>query len=426
MSAIEEVIMSRRTTLLTTIAVLWCTGQTCASEEKTLDWPQWRGPNRDGVVEGVKAPEKWPEKLTEEWKVEVGEGIASPVVVEGKVYVFTRQKEHESLRCLDLATGKETWRSKPYPAPFTPHLAAAGFRKYPRSTPTVAEGRVFTLGVSGILSCLAARTGKLLWRKDHSKDYPPYGASTSPLVADGLCIVHLGGFKKSGLMAFDVKTGEVKWTYADGSTPPYGSPILVNLAGQRQVATFTSWNLLGISREGKRLWRVDAPFDGQERCITPVVYKDLLIFAEYKKPPRAIRLEKTASGLAAKDVWEAKGLSLYYSSPVLAGDHLYGFSTRKGTFFCVDARNGKVLWESGNRRVGNVSILNAGSALLFLTDRGQLVVVKPSAKAYEPIAEYQVSNNETHAHPVFLGDRILIKDATTLRLFRIGPPAGKK
>jgi outer membrane protein assembly factor BamB len=386
------------------------------------DWPQWRGPNRDGVVHGVKAPAQWPKALQAEWKVAVGEGIASPVVVGGHVYVFTRQQDAELVLCLDLKNGAEKWRSEPYPAPFKPHPAAAGFGKYPRSTPTVADGRVFTLGVSGILSCLDAGTGKRLWRKDFSKHYPIYGASTSPLVADGLCIVHVGdGAKWGGLTAFDVKTGDVKWFFADGSGPPYGSPILVDLAGERQVATFTSWNFLGVSAAtGKRLWRVDAPFDGQERCITPVLYKDLLIFAEYKKPPRAIRLGRSASGLTAKDVWTAKGLSLYYSSPVLAGDLLFGFSTRRGCFFCLDAPSGNTLWESDGRFVGNASILNAGSVLLFLTDRGQLIVVRPSARAYEPIAEYRVSDTSTHAHPVFLGDRILIKDATTLRSFRIG------
>jgi outer membrane protein assembly factor BamB len=418
--------MGKASCVLAAVALLVCVGRSFPGEGKIADWPQWRGPHRDGVVRAVRAPAKWPRALKEEWRVEVGEGIASPVVVGGNVFVFTRQKGAEVVLCLDLSSGEEKWRSKPYPAPFTPHPAAASFGKYPRSTPTLAAGKVYTLGVSGILSCLDARSGKLLWRKDHSRNYPPYGASTSPLVTDGLCIAHVGGPEKSALTAFDAATGAVKWTYADGSSPPYGSPILVSLAGERQVATFTSWNFLGVSAAtGKRLWRVEAPFDGQERCVTPVLYKDLLIFAEYKKPPRAIRLEKSASGIKAVDVWEAKGLSLYYSSPVLAGDLLLGFSTRKGSFFCVDAPSGKTLWESGGRVVGNASVVNAGGVILFLTDRGQLVVVKASARAYEPIAEYRVSDNETHTHPVFLGDRILIKDRSTLRSFRIGQKPGE-
>jgi outer membrane protein assembly factor BamB len=129
------------------------------------DWPQWRGPNRDGAVHGVTVPAKWPTSLTEEWKVEVGEGYSSPVVADGKVIVFARQKNDEVLLCFDLAGGKELWRSEPYPAPFKAGPAAPGDIK-PRATPTIAGGRVFTHGVGGIVSCLDASTGKLLWRKD--------------------------------------------------------------------------------------------------------------------------------------------------------------------------------------------------------------------------------------------------------------------
>jgi outer membrane protein assembly factor BamB len=401
------------------IAVVF--GLTLPRSALAQNWPQWRGPNRDGVARGVKVPARWPKSLTDEWKVEVGAGISSPIVADGRVFVLARQKDDEVVLALDLKTGHELWRSEPYPAPFQPHPAAALFGKYPRSTPTVSEGKIYALGVSGVLSCLDAKNGRMLWRHDFSKHYPAYGVSTSPLVADGLCVVHVGdGVKFSELRAFDTATGEVKWRYADSSGPPYGSPILVDLVGERQVATFTSWNFLGVSlTTGKRLWKVESPFDGQERCITPVRYKDLLIFAEYKKPPRAVRLENGASGITAKDAWKAEGVRLYYSSPVLVGDSLYGFSIRLGSFFCVDARTGKTLWENGSRQVGNASIVSAGDVVLFLTDRGELIVVKANPEAYEPIAEYQVSATETHAHPVFLGDRLLIKERTALRSFAI-------
>jgi outer membrane protein assembly factor BamB len=388
-----------------------------AAAALSQDWPQWRGPNRDGVAHGVQVPARWPRALTEEWKAEVGEGIASPVVAGGSVYVFARQAGDEVLRCLDLTGGKERWRSEPYPAPFEPHPAAALYGKSPRSTPAVAEGKVYTFGVSGILSCLDAGTGKVVWRKDFSRHYPAYGTSASPLVADGLCVVPVGdGVKQGELTALDARTGEPRWRYADGSGPAYGSPVLADLAGERQVVTFTSWNLLGLSAAtGKRLWRVEAPFDGQERCVTPLVAGDLIVFAEYKKPVRAVRLERGESGITAKDAWTAKGVTLYYNSPVAAGGRLFGFSARKGSFFCLDARSGDAVWESGNRSAGNASVLSAGGVVLFLTDRGQLTVVRAGAAAYEPVAEYRVSDAETHAHPVFLGDRILVKDRTTLR-----------
>jgi outer membrane protein assembly factor BamB len=392
----------------------------------SADWPQWRGPNRDGVAQGVKVPEKWPRVLKEEWKVEVGEGVSSPVVVGERVFVFTRQKDNEFVLCLDLATGKEVWRSEPYSAPYRWWPGEGNFSKGPRSTPTVAEGRVYTAGVSGVLSCLDAKSGKLLWRKE-SRERPPYGGPASPLVTDGLCIVHLGcGGKDDGLMALDAATGEVKWRVADGSCPGYGSPLLAELAGERQVVVLTSWNLRGVSlTTGKQLWGVK--LDGPEKNSTPVLYKDLLVFADYKERPRAFRLEKSDKGLTPKEVWKGDGPTPYMSSPVLEGDLLFGSSCRgRGCFFCLDVRSGKTLWESAEKQGdGYATVVNARSVLLFLTVRGRLVVVKPNGKEYEPIAEYTVSDRQTWAYPVFLGNRILIRDDLTLRSFRIESDSGK-
>jgi outer membrane protein assembly factor BamB len=391
------------------------------------DWPQWRGPNRDGVVHGVTVPRQWPKTLKEEWHVPVGEGYSSPVVVADKVYVFTRQKEDEVVLCLDLKSGKELWRSEPYPAPWKPGPGAPGDKRT-RSTPTVAAGRVFTLGASGILSCLDAATGKRLWRKE-SRQIPGYGASSSPLVHDGLCITYAGN---KGLTAFDVATGEVKWCHDEIIGPGYGSPILVDLLGERQVVTFSQGSFLGVrAATGKRLWGLHVPRFDLEQCLTPVLYKDLIIFAECGEPLRAIRLEKDDKGITPKEIWKAKGHTMHMSSPVLAGDWLFGFSSQKmGHLFCLDARTGQTLWQSEGRLGGNgagyASLLNAGSVWLALTNSGHLVVVKPSGTAYEPIAEYEVADRGTDAHPVFLGDRIVIKDDTTLRCFRIeaDPAAG--
>jgi RNA polymerase sigma factor (sigma-70 family) len=432
--------LKRATSLLVVVAILGAgaaaltqqvladkpTDQAVLAEEKVkkdtaeaaFEWPQWRGPNRDGVVYGVTVPAKWPKTLTEEWRAPIGEGVASPVVVGGKVYVFTRHKDDEAVSCLDLRTGKEIWRSEPYPAPYKPGPGEGTAEDRPRSTPALAGGRVFTLGMSGILSCLDTQTGKLLWRKDTKGGY--YGGS-SPLVVDGLCIAHLGdGAKAGGLTAFDVQTGEVKWCFSDGYTAMSGSPILMDLAGERQLVTYSAWNAAGVSAAtGKKLWGV-GPGGAGMPCTTPALYKDLLILADNMDSLRALRLEKGDKGITAKDIWKAKGLPLYYSSPVVAGEFVFGMSTRNGgCFFCLDANSGKTHWESEGRQGGYASILNAGGVLLILTDRGRLLIVKPSATAFERLAEYHVSDTMTEAHPVFLGDRILIKDISTLTSFRI-------
>jgi outer membrane protein assembly factor BamB len=397
-----------------------------AASGPARDWPQWRGPGRDGVVRGVTVPAKWPKTLKEEWRVEVGEGYSSPVVVGGRVYVFTRQKEDEVVWCLDVATGKEIWRSEPCPAPYKAGPGAPGDTKT-RATPAVADGRVFTLGVSEILSCLDARTGKLLWRKQ-SRGYPTYGASASPLVADGLCIAQVG---KGGLTAFDAATGNVRWCYDDViGGPGYGSPVLVEMAGERQVVTVTQNCYLGVSAAaGKLLWRLGVPRWDIQQCITPVVYKDLLIIADSGDPLRAIRLEKTERGITAREVWKAQAhTSNGYQtcSPILAGDWLLGFSGQKtGHLFCLDAQTGRTLWQSegrlGGDATGHASIVRAGGVWLALTSRGHLSVVKATGTSYEPMAEYRLAERGTDAYPVFLGDRLLIKDDTTLRCFRVKP-----
>ncbi len=296
----------------------------------SADWPQWRGLNRDAVAHGVTIPEKWPKSLAEEWKVQVGEGVSSPVVVGDSIYLLARQKaDEEVVVCLDLASGKETWRSA-YAAPYKLGGPAHGYEG-PRSTPAVADGRIFTFGISGILSCLDAKTGKALWRKDFVKQYPHgtapgWGTSASPLIDGDLCIIHVGGPDIGGLTAFNTRTGEAKWCY-DGDGPAYGSPILVDLAGERQVVTLTLNFFLGVSAAtGKLVWRLPCREIHSENCLTPILYKDLLIYAGRKESPRAIRLENGAAGITPKEIWKGDGPTLYMSTPILAGDFMFGFS----------------------------------------------------------------------------------------------------
>jgi outer membrane protein assembly factor BamB len=389
------------------------------------DWPQWRGPNRDGVVSGVTVPKTWPKTLKEEWKAPVGEGVASPVLVADRVYVLTRQRaDEEIVLCLDPADGKEVWRSA-HAAPYKLGGPARGYEG-PRSTPAIAGGRVFTFGISGILSCLDARTGDVLWRKEFGKQYggtaPGWGTSASPLVDGNLCIIHVGGPDKGALTAFDVETGDVKWRY-DGDGPAYGSPIVADRAGERQIVTLTLNYFLGVSAAtGKLLWKLPCREIHSENCLTPISYKDLLIYAGRNERSRAIRVDKTAKGVEAAEVWKGSGPTLYMSTPVLDGDFLFGASSRgRGGIFCLDARSGKTLWEYDAEGIGFTSILKAGSVLLFLTQNGRLVVARVNGTKYDPIAEYKVSDRRTMACPVFLGDRILIRDDMTLRCYRIEP-----
>lgn len=389
-----------------------------AQSARASDWPQWRGPNRDGAVKGFSAPASWPAQLKEQWKVTVGVGHASPLLVGGHVYVFARQGEEEVLLSLDAATGKELWRSA-HPIPYNMHQAARAHGKGPKSTPLYSQGRIYTFGISGVLSCHDARTGQVKWRKEFSKQYPNtsplYGTAMSPVVEAGLLIAHVGGPDKGALTAFDAGTGAVKWAY-DADGPAYSSPIVVNLVGVRQVVTFTQKELVGVgATSGKLLWKLPAKSSYDTNSVTPVVYKDMLIFSREDKGLSAIRLTKQGQDITAQEVWTNRENELYMSTPVLEGNLLFGMTARnKGQVFSIDADTGKTLWLSAGRMGENMALLNAGKVLLLLTNDAKLVVLPSGAKEYKPVAEYTVASSPTWAHPVVTGNRILVKDETTL------------
>ncbi len=210
----------------------------------------------------------------------------------------------------------------------------------------MSGGRLFTFGINGVLSCFDAKSGKLHWRKEFSKQYPNtsplYGTAMSPIVANGLCIVHVGGHDKGALTAFDVETGTVKWANAEDG-PAYSSPVLATLAGEPQLVTYTQSNVVGISATtGKLLWKMANKVPYDVNSVSPVVYKDLVIFSIYEKGVGAFRLSRQGARLVPQEVWRNAAYESYMNTPVLAGNRLVGFSyKKKGQFFCLDADTGK-------------------------------------------------------------------------------------
>ncbi len=350
----------------------------------------------------------------------MGVGHSSPVVADGKAYVFARRGEEETLLCLDLVTGKEIWKSS-QPIAYEMHPAAQGHGKGPKSTPVLKNGNVYTFGIAGILSCHDARTGKLKWRQNFSKLYPKssplYGTAMSPLVDSGLLIAHVGGHDKGALTAFDPETGAIKWSN-DMDGPAYGSPIVVTFAGVRQIVTIMQKEIAGVEIEtGKLLWRLPAKAQYDDNSVTIVAYKDLLILSRQEQGLAAVRLVKQGNEIKPQEVWQNTEHQLYLNSPVLQGNLLFGLSVRqKGQFFAIDADTGKTLWRSPGRMGENAAIVNLrGKVLLLLTNDANLIVLPVNAKEYAPTAHYTVADSPTWAHPVVIGNRILIKDETTLR-----------
>jgi outer membrane protein assembly factor BamB len=385
------------------------------------DWPQWRGPNRDGQVSGATIPSVWPKTLKQEWKINVGVGHSSPVLSNGKIYVFARQGEAEVLLCLDQATGNEIWRASKAVA-YNMHPAAQGHGKGPKSTPVVSNGTVCTFGISGVLSCYDARTGKQKWQREFSKQYPNtsplYGTAMSPLIDGDRLIAHIGGHDRGALTAFDLETGAVKWSN-DADGPAYASPILVKLGDMKQVVTFTQKELVGVdAATGKLLWKLPAKSEYDTNSVTAIAYKDTLIVAREGRGVSAIKFFTQAGGLAMspREIWNNKENELYMNTPVLDGSQLFGLSVRqKGQFFAIDADTGKTIWQSPGRMGENAAILNlGGKVLLLLTNDANLIVHPLSAKNYEPVAQYSVASSQTWAHPLVIGNRVLVKDESSL------------
>ncbi len=410
-----------------TLTVVWCAAcllLLAGSVSRAADWSQWRGPNRDGHVAGFTAPATWPSELKRLWKVEVGQGHSSPVVVGDRVFVFSRQEEEEVVRALALADGRTLWSGR-YPAPYEMNPSARSHGKGPKSTPLAAGGRVFTLGISGILSGWEAETGKRLWQHEFSKTFektsPLFGTATSPMIDREMVIAHVGGHNDGALTAFDPETGQVKWQW-DEDGPAYTSPIVATLDGTRQVITQSQSACVGVDpTDGSLLWSM--PFTTQYvmNIVTPVLSGDLVVFSGFKKGTAAYRLEKGEAKWLLTEVWRNPDFSMFMSSPVLTGKRLVGFAQdNRGQLFCLDVAAGKTIWSSDGRMGDNAALVVAGDTVLALTTNAELLAVDPAAEEFQPLARYKVAETPTYAHPVVLGGRILVKDKDALALWTLG------
>ncbi len=394
-----------------------------AATARPEDWPQWRGPHRDGSLSSTAAPAAWPERLKLRWKVTVGEGHASPILAGVRILIFTRQQGKEAVSSVDPATGKIVWQQS-YAAPYTMHPAAVWHGEGPKSTPLFSEGRLYTFGISGILTCWDAATGAVRWRNDFSKQYkatwPPFGTAMSPVADRGLLIAHVGGPGDGALTAFDAQTGDVKWRWT-GDGPAYASPIIADLGGVRQVVTETEKNLVSVATAtGQLLWKIPFTTDYVQNIPTPLLYRDLVIFSGLANGIFAVRAAANDGKWSTQTVWRNDKVALYMSSPVLAGDLIFGFSHyKKGEFFCIDARTGATQWTSSPRQGENAAVLVSGESLILLRDEGELIIAKASGKAFEPLRRYTVADSPTWAHPLVLRNGVVIKDKTTLALWSV-------
>lgn len=381
------------------------------------DWPQFLGPNRDSST-----PEKvaaWKGDLKIDWKVPVGEAHSSPVVVGGVVFAFysPKGKDADALAAFDAKTGENLWEKSYDRAKFNPPFGSG-----PRSTPAISDGKVYTLGGTGILTCWDAKTGAIAWTVDTLKEFKAsnlfFGISTSPLIEGDTVVVMVGG-KGAGVVGFDKATGKTKWQ-ATSDPSSYASPVAVGKGAARQILTLTGSNLRGLSLDGKELWAFPFKDRLNESSTSPVLAGDLVIGSSVTAGSIGLRVALKDDKWVAEKVWDKGDLTCYFSTPVVVGKQMYmvnGAATLTNpsiTLRCVELDTGKVLWEKPKIARYHAAIIKTGNnRLLMLDDNGMLSIFEPDAKEYKPLAKSKVCG-PTWAHPALVDGKVYLRDDKSL------------
>jgi outer membrane protein assembly factor BamB len=365
-------------------------------------------------VAPLSIPATWPSTLTRRWEVTVGAGHAAPVTSGERVLIHSRQGEREVTRALELATGKELWRNE-YAAPYTMNSAARAHGPGPKSTPAVSGNRVFTFGISGILSAYDLVSGRVLWRTDAPPAPPEFGTAMSPLVVGSSVVVHLGAHDSGALTAFDEATGKPRWRWT-GDGPAYASPVVADIGGVPQIVTQSENAVIGVSaKDGQLLWRIPFKTSFDQNSITPVVVNDVIVYSGLDSGTSAIRVRRKGDAWATEPIWQNDQIAMYMSTPVTSGGTLFGLSHhRRGQFFAIDLVAGETLWTTAGREGENASIMLAGNLLVISTTNAELIVARTSRTGFDEIKRYRIADAAVWAHPAIAGRLLIVKDVEKL------------
>lgn len=385
------------------------------------DWPQFRGPNRDGVAPENGLLTRWPEGGPPVvWRAKGGKGYSGIVVSEGRVYTQWAEGEgekgNEYAVALDAATGKELWRVRTDSVYADPSGNGDG----PRATPAVDGDRLFVMSGRGKLHALDKKTGKLLWQHDLAALGGSVGAGgegsfcSSPLVEGDRVFVEIGADKarrsKSSFAAFDKATGKILWT-VENDPAGFSAPQAVTLAGVRQILFFSGSGLVALSPEnGRVLWRHPWKTQYDVNAVLPVVLPGDRIFVSsgYDVGNALIRITKSEKGFTVRELWKNRNMSSLFSSFILHDGYLYGFHKR--IFKCVDPNTSEEKWKDDSFNVG--SILLAGPHLVVLNEEGELGLVEATPTAFNTIVRAKVLSGRTITSPALADGRLYARNNT--------------
>ena len=385
-----------------------------AASATSTHWTSFRGPDRDGHYRQQPVRTDWGPALTPLWKQPVGGGHASFVVAEGRAFTIEQRGGRELAAAYDLATGRELWTSA-WNAHFRSSMGGGG----PRATPTWHDGRLYVLGAMGEFRALDAATGRTLWRTDILADAGAgnidHGVSASPLVVDNTVVVLPGGGNGQSVVAYDRLSGKRVWGALDDPAS-YSSPMLVTLAGVRQILAVTAMRVVGLTpQNGKLLW--EFPWETGNNIAQPLITGPDRVFISTEGLD-AVMLQVAPgadSQLGARELWRTNRMNNKFTSSVLHDGFIYGLDG--SILACIDASTGELKWKGG--RYGYGQVMLASGHLIILTEQGELALVRADPKAHLEITRLPAIEGTTWNHPAMSDGILLIRNAEEMAAFNL-------
>jgi outer membrane protein assembly factor BamB len=379
-------------------------------------WTNFRGPRRDGKYEEANISTNWPANgLPVVWKQPVGVGHASFVVADGKAYTIEQRRSQEVVAAYDMNNGRELWTQK-WNAAYTDETGDG-----PRATPTWDAGRIYALGATGELRCLDANSGAVIWGKnilsDNQAKNLPWAMAASPLIVDDKVIVLPGGTSGKSVVAYNKNSGAPVWRVLN-DTQAYVSPMLVELAGRRQIVVVSASRVVGLAPEnGALLWEYPWNTDMGINVSQPVIVdrNRFFISSGYGKGAALVEVKGSGNSFTASTVWENNNMKNKFNSSVLHNGYVYGLD--EGILVCLDVNTGERKWKNG--RYGYGQIILAGSHLIVTSDQGDVALVKATPDAYTEVARFTAVPGKTWNYPALAGGRLLVRNSTEMAAYDI-------
>jgi outer membrane protein assembly factor BamB len=392
------------------------------------DWPGFRGPQRDGRRPGERIRTDWKARPPKEiWRHRVGPGWGSFAVIGKRLFTMEQWDQEEAVVCYDAVTGNRVWVHKD-PVRFEEMVGGAG----PRSTPTFREGKLFTYGAKGLLNCLDAASGKVLWSRNIVEDtgakVPYWAFASSPLVTGGLVIVYAGAPEGKALVAYAEATGKPAWSAGEGNES-YSSPQLARLGGVEQVLLATELGLSAFDpRTGKVLWVHDWPVEKTARIIQPALLEggDVLIGTgnSPQSGTRRIHVEQGSSGWTQEAVWTTRAIKPYFNDLVTHKGYFYGFDDN--FFTCVSLQDGQARWRARGYDHGQVLLLPDQDLLLITAERGAVALVKANPDKHEELGRFRPFEGRVKVwnHPVVVRGKLYVRNDEWAACYELADDAG--